>query len=50
MARELGWTPSHTPEQGLEQTIDWYLANDTWWAPLVAKQAALARRGLTQSP
>ena len=28
--RELGWTPSVTFEQGLERTIDWYLANETW--------------------
>ena len=28
--QELGWKPSVTFEQGLEQTIDWYLANETW--------------------
>ena len=28
--RELGWKPSVTFEQGLERTIDWYLANETW--------------------
>jgi dTDP-glucose 4,6-dehydratase len=28
--KELGWKPSVTFEQGLERTIDWYLANDTW--------------------
>ncbi len=28
--RELGWKPSITFEQGLEQTVDWYLANDEW--------------------
>jgi dTDP-glucose 4,6-dehydratase len=28
--RELGWRPSITFEQGLEQTVDWYLANDGW--------------------
>ena len=27
---ELGWKPSVTFEQGLERTIDWYLANETW--------------------
>jgi len=27
---ELGWAASITFEQGLEQTIDWYLANDEW--------------------
>ncbi|MDW8273622.1 MAG: dTDP-glucose 4,6-dehydratase [Chitinophagales bacterium] len=28
--RELGWKPSVTFEEGLEKTIDWYLANSTW--------------------
>jgi dTDP-glucose 4,6-dehydratase len=28
--KELGWQPSVTFEQGLEQTIDWYLANEAW--------------------
>jgi dTDP-glucose 4,6-dehydratase len=28
--RELGWRPSITFEEGLEQTVDWYLANDAW--------------------
>jgi dTDP-glucose 4,6-dehydratase len=28
--RELGWAPSVTFEQGLSQTIDWYLANKEW--------------------
>lgn len=27
---ELGWKPSVTFEEGLEQTIDWYLANQDW--------------------
>ena len=28
--QELGWKPSVTFEQGLEQTIDWYLNNAKW--------------------
>ncbi|WP_324673470.1 dTDP-glucose 4,6-dehydratase [Hymenobacter sp. GOD-10R] len=27
---ELGWKPSVTFEQGLAQTVDWYLANNEW--------------------
>jgi dTDP-glucose 4,6-dehydratase len=27
---ELGWRPSVTFEQGLEKTVDWYLANEEW--------------------
>ena len=28
--KELGWKPSVTFEEGLEQTIDWYLENTDW--------------------
>ena len=28
--KELGWRPSVTFEEGLEKTIDWYLANEKW--------------------
>lgn len=28
--KELGWKPSVTFEEGLERTVDWYLANETW--------------------
>ncbi|MDR1865184.1 MAG: dTDP-glucose 4,6-dehydratase [Bacteroidales bacterium] len=30
LQRELGWTPSMKLEQGLEKTVDWYLANEKW--------------------
>src|ERR671918_204144 len=29
--RELGWTPAHTFEQGLEETVRWYVDNARWW-------------------
>ncbi|WP_133478267.1 dTDP-glucose 4,6-dehydratase [Cognatilysobacter segetis] len=28
--RELGWSPTVTFEQGIEATVDWYLANQPW--------------------
>jgi dTDP-glucose 4,6-dehydratase len=28
--RELGWKPSLSFEEGLEKTVDWYLANEQW--------------------
>jgi len=28
--KELGWYPSVTFEEGLSQTIDWYLSNSEW--------------------
>lgn len=30
LQNELGWAPSVTFEQGLEITVDWYLANQEW--------------------
>ena len=27
----LGWTPVETFETGLAKTVDWFLANETWW-------------------
>jgi dTDP-glucose 4,6-dehydratase len=32
--RELEWRPSVEFEQGLEQTVRWYLENREWWEPL----------------
>lgn len=30
----LGWTPSHTFESGLRETLRWYLDNRAWWEPI----------------
>lgn len=30
LQRELGWQPSLQFEEGLERTVDWYLANENW--------------------
>ena len=29
--RELGWQPAHTFEQGLADTVSWYVENRAWW-------------------
>ena len=29
--KELGWTPKYTFEEGLKETIDWFLENREWW-------------------
>lgn len=29
--RELGWKPEETFETGLRKTVQWYLANESWW-------------------
>ncbi len=28
---ELGWSPAHTFEIGIKETIDWYLQHESWW-------------------
>ena len=42
---ELGWQPSVTVEQGLRRTVEWYLANEAWWQPLLARQGVGERLG-----
>ena len=32
---ELGYAPSHSFEDGLAQTLRWYVNNEEWWLPLV---------------
>jgi dTDP-glucose 4,6-dehydratase len=42
---ELGWRPSLTVEEGLERTVRWYLENEDWWRPLLARQGVGQRLG-----
>lgn len=44
---ELGWRPQHGDfESGLAATIDWYRANEDWWAPAKdATEAFYAEKG-----
>ncbi len=42
---ELGWRPSVTLDEGLERTVDWYLANEAWWKPLQERQGVGTRLG-----
>ena len=42
---ELGWYPQETFESGIRKTVEWYLANEDWWRPLVAAKAS-ERRGV----
>ena len=36
LQKELGWRPSVTFEQGLEMTVDWYLANGKWLETVIS--------------
>ena len=42
---ELGWRPSVTVEEGLRRTVRWYLDNEDWWRPLLARQGVGERLG-----
>lgn len=44
--RELGWRVEETFERGLEKTVDWFLDNKWWWAPLRAQRYAGERLGV----
>lgn len=41
---ELGWQPRESFETGIAKTVEWYLANESWWRPLIQANAA-QRRG-----
>ena len=43
---ELGWRPSVMVEEGLESTVQWYLDNEEWWKPLLARQGVGERLGV----
>ena len=32
--RALGWKPTHTFDQALEKTVQWFVANEKWWRPI----------------
>ena len=34
--RELGWHPSYTFEQGIAETIKWYMNNQAWWKRIMS--------------
>jgi dTDP-glucose 4,6-dehydratase len=44
--RELGFVPQYTFDQGLRQTVEWYLANRDWWQPILDGSYRLERLGL----
>lgn len=43
---ELGWTPSVTFEEGINQTVRWYLENRDWWGDILQARYATERLGV----
>ncbi len=37
--RDLGWTPAHTFETGIRETIQWYLAHEAWAKEVLGTKA-----------
>ena len=42
---ELGWAPIPEFSTGIEKTVDWYLANEDWWRPLLERDGVRERLG-----
>jgi len=42
---ELGWTPRHSFESGLRDTVKWYLENERWWQRVLSGDYRLERLG-----
>jgi len=42
---ELGWFPEETFESGLRKTVQWYLANRSWWERVLSGDYQLSRIG-----
>lgn len=45
LKRELGWEPAHTFEQGIADTVDWYLGNQAWVGRVLDGSYRLERIG-----
>jgi dTDP-glucose 4,6-dehydratase len=43
---ELGWRADRSFEEGLEETVDWYLENEWWWRPLRQQRYSGERLGM----
>jgi len=45
LKRELGWEPSRTFEDGIAETVDWYLTNQAWTKRVLDGSYRLERIG-----
>jgi len=48
--RELSWKPRRTFKEGLEETIQWYVANPGWWQPLLDRAGRYLNRADISQP
>ncbi|MCH9809065.1 MAG: dTDP-glucose 4,6-dehydratase [Alphaproteobacteria bacterium] len=46
---ELGWKPSRSFEEGLDETVSWYFDNADWWQPIREKRYAGERLGAAEA-
>jgi dTDP-glucose 4,6-dehydratase len=46
LERELGWRPQVSFEEGLADTVAWYIAHRAWWQPLLDGSYRPTRLGL----
>lgn len=46
---DLGWSPKHTFESGMRETVQWYLSNQEWWQAVLDGSYQLERIGTTTS-
>lgn len=49
IAADLGWTPSVSFEQGIAQTVRWYLENQSWWEDILNARYATQRLGVAHA-
>jgi dTDP-glucose 4,6-dehydratase len=47
--RELGWAPSYRLEQGLAETVRWYVENEPWWQGIRQRGFSGERLGLSNA-
>jgi dTDP-glucose 4,6-dehydratase len=49
MKAELGWQPSVSIDEGIEQTVLWYLNNESWWQDILSGGFEQNRLGLSKA-
>ncbi len=49
LEEDLGWRQTETFESGLRKTVAWFLENEAWWRPLLARSYGGERLGLKAS-